>query len=89
MFIQTFDDFDMPMTLAVRGQLTEVGGKLLELLLASRFKHDIGAHGYYHRVFTELTHDEAEDEMHKISVGMKEYGLVPKPSFFLGIAWHT
>lgn len=82
LFIRIFDDFGMPMTLAVRGQLTEVGGKVLDCLLDSRFKHDIGAHGYYHSMFTEISHDKAEEELHKISAGMSEYGLIPKTFIF-------
>jgi hypothetical protein len=82
MFVEIFDALDIPMSLAVRGQLTEVGGKVLEVLLASKVKHDIGAHGYYHRKFTELTYDEAEEEMRMIMAGMKEYGLVPKTFIF-------
>jgi hypothetical protein len=82
LFINKFDCFDIPMTLAFRGQLTEVGGKILDVLIDSSSKHDIGAHGYYHTMFTELSRKNAEDELQKISIGMKEYGLSPKSFIF-------
>jgi hypothetical protein len=82
LFVEAFDDFGIPITFAVRGQLTEVDSQVLEVLLASRVKHDIGAHGYYHRKFTKLANDEAEDELRLISAGMKEYGLIPRTFIF-------
>jgi len=82
LFVKTFDEFGVPMTLAVRGQLTEVGGKVLDCLLESCVKHDIGAHGYYHSMFTEITPAEAEAELTKISAGMSKYGLIPKTFIF-------
>jgi hypothetical protein len=80
--VKAFDGFGIPITLAVRGQLTEVNSQVMEVLLSSRIKHDIGAHGYYHRRFTLLTHNEAEDELCKVSAGMKEYGLSPETFIF-------
>jgi hypothetical protein len=82
LFVETLDDFGMPITFAVRGQLTEVDGRVLEILRTSRVRHDIGAHGYYHRKFTRLANDEAEDELRMISAGMKEYGLAPRTFVF-------
>jgi peptidoglycan/xylan/chitin deacetylase (PgdA/CDA1 family) len=82
LFIETFDDFGIPITFAVRGQLTEVNSKVLDILISSRVKHDIGSHGYYHRKFTQLANKEAEDELRMISAGMKEYGLTPRTFIF-------
>jgi hypothetical protein len=82
LFIEVFDELGIPITLAVRGQLIEVNSNVLEVLLASRVRHDIGAHGYSHRKFTQLTHDEAEDELRMISTGMKEYNVIPKTFIF-------
>jgi len=36
----------------------------------------------YHRTFTQLSHDEAEDELRMISAGMKEYGVIPRTFIF-------
>lgn len=80
--VKTFDDFDLPVTFAVRGQLTEVKESVLEVLLRSAVKHDIGAHGYYHRQFTNLSYNEAEKELNMISIGLKKYGIVPKSFVF-------
>jgi peptidoglycan/xylan/chitin deacetylase (PgdA/CDA1 family) len=82
MLVETFDNFEIPVTFAVRGQLTEVNGSVLEVLLRSAVKHDIGAHGYYHKKFTDLSHGEAEEELNMISAGLKKYGVVPRSFVF-------
>jgi len=69
-FVETFNDFEIPVTFAVRGQLTEVNDSILELLLKSSIKHDIGAHGYYHKKYTNLSRNEAEKELNMISSGI-------------------
>ena len=55
---------------------------ILGLLLKSSVEHDIGAHGYYHREFTNLSRNEAENELNMISVGMKKFGIVPRSFVF-------
>ena len=82
LFASTFANFQIPATFAVRGQLTELKDSLLELLLESSVEHDIGAHGYYHRTFTYLSHIEAENELKLISKGMKKFGIVPRSFVF-------
>jgi peptidoglycan/xylan/chitin deacetylase (PgdA/CDA1 family) len=80
LFADFFNNFDIPVTFALRGQLTEVDTSLLRLLAKS--KHDVGSHGYYHKDFTRLTHDEAENELKMTSEGMKRFGIVPKSFVF-------
>jgi len=82
LFVEMFNDFEIPVTFAIRGQLTEVNDSILELLLKSSVKHDIGAHGYYHREFTNLSHNEAENELNMISAGMKKLGIIPRTFVF-------
>ena len=82
LFVETFNDFEIPVTFAIRGQLTEVNDSILELLLKSSIKHDIGAHGYYHSEFTNLCRNEAENELNRISAGMKKFGIVPRSFVF-------
>jgi len=82
LFVEMFDDFEIPVTFAIRGQLTEVNDSILEILLKSSVKHDIGAHGYYHREFTDLSRDEAENELKMISAGMNKFGFVPRSFVF-------
>lgn len=82
LFVEMFNDWGMPATFAIRGQLVEVDGSVLELLVESAVKHDIGAHGYYHREFTDLSHDEAEKELEMISVGMKKFKIIPRSFIF-------
>jgi len=78
LFFDTFNDFEIPVTFAIRGQLTEVNDSILEVLLRSSVGHDIGAHGYYHREFSNLSRNEAENELNLISEGMKKFGVIPR-----------
>jgi len=82
LFVDLFNDFEIPVTFAMRGQLTEVDNPILELLLKSPVKHNIGSHGYYHRRFKNLSHKEAENELNMISVGMKKFGIFPRSFVF-------
>jgi hypothetical protein len=82
LFLDLFNDFEVPVTFAIRGQLTEVDNSILELLLKSPVKHDIGAHGYYHKQFQKLSHNEAANELNMISVGMKKFGIIPRSFVF-------
>lgn len=82
LFLKMFEEFELPVSLAIRGQLMETDSLFMRNLLASKVNHDVGSHGYYHRQFTDLTAVEAEDELQKISVGMKKYGLTPKTFIF-------
>jgi peptidoglycan/xylan/chitin deacetylase (PgdA/CDA1 family) len=82
--IEFFNCLEIPVTFAVRGQLTEVKGSVLELLLESPVKHDIGAHGYYHKTFSSLSTLEAKRELELISLGMKKFNVYPKSFVFPG-----
>jgi len=82
LFVETFNDFEVPVTFAIRGQLTEVNNSILKILLESPVKHDIGAHGYYHREFTNLSRNEAENELNLISAGMNKFSIVPRSFVF-------
>jgi len=82
LFADILNGLEIPATFAIRGQLTEVNDSILEFLLKSSVKHDIGAHGYYHREFTNLSCNEAENELKMISVGMKKFGIIPRSFIF-------
>ncbi len=77
-FIKAFDEVEAPATFAMRGQLTEIDNPIIELILNSPVKHDIGAHGYYHKNFQTLTRDEAENELRLVACGLKKFGITPK-----------
>lgn len=81
-FLDLFNEFEVPVTFAIRGQLTEVKTPLLDDLLSSSIKHDIGAHGYYHTQFKNLTAEQAENELTLISNGMKKLNIKPKSFVF-------
>jgi peptidoglycan/xylan/chitin deacetylase (PgdA/CDA1 family) len=80
--LHLFEEFEVPVTFAIPGQLTETEGSLYELIKRSSIKHDIAAHGYYHRTFTSLSRSEAESELEKISIGMSKFKLEPKSFVF-------
>jgi peptidoglycan/xylan/chitin deacetylase (PgdA/CDA1 family) len=82
LFFEAFNNFEIPVTFAIRGQLTEVNNSILDFLLKSSVEHDIGAHGYYHREFTDLSRNEAENELNLISEGMKKFGIDPRSFVF-------
>lgn len=77
LFVQTFDRYSVPATFAMRGQLAEIH-ELPEKLLDSPIKHEIGAHGYYHKAFVNLTREEAFEELTLIARSMKYYGIKPE-----------
>jgi hypothetical protein len=76
LFIQSFDQYAVPATFAMRGQLAEING-LPEALLNSPTKHEIGAHGYYHKAFVNLSREEAIDELTLVAKSMKNYNIKP------------
>jgi peptidoglycan/xylan/chitin deacetylase (PgdA/CDA1 family) len=80
--VHLFEEMEIPATFAIRGQYTETDGSLYELIKRSSVRHDIGAHGYYHRSFTSLSCLEAEDELRKISIGMNRFSLKPRSFVF-------
>jgi peptidoglycan/xylan/chitin deacetylase (PgdA/CDA1 family) len=82
LFYETLNHFEIPVTFAIRGQLTNVKNSILEDLLKSSIEHDIGAHGYSHREFTNLSYFEAENELKLISKGMKKFGVIPRSFVF-------
>jgi peptidoglycan/xylan/chitin deacetylase (PgdA/CDA1 family) len=82
LFIDVFDDLGIPMTIAIRGQLNEVQSDAVDFIQRSKMKHDIGAHGYYHRMFTQLTEEEAEEEMSLTALGMNKLGIKPQSFIF-------
>ena len=82
LLLDVFNSFKVPVTFAIRGQLTEIDTSFLPLLLKSPLKHDIGSHGYTHRNFQDLSREEAEAELDMLSVGMNRYNIVPKSFIF-------
>jgi len=80
--IQLFNNYEIPVTFGIRGQLTEVDSSIFDLLLKSNVKHDIGAHGYYHRPFNVLSTNEANEEIKLLSEGMDKYGIKPTSFIF-------
>ena len=81
-FINLFNDFEVPVTFALRGQLAELDKPFMDLFLNSSVKHDFGAHGYYHKNFKLLTREEAEKELTLTAIGLKKLGIIPKTFVF-------
>jgi hypothetical protein len=82
LLLQAFNELELPVTFALRGQLTEVENSIVNLILESSTRHEIAAHGYFHKVFTGLSELEAEEELRMISTGMKKFGITPKSFVF-------
>lgn len=82
LFDDVFTELQLPVTFALRGQITEVDDSILAFLLKSRVNHDIGFHGYYHRKFTDLTRDQADDELSRIQAGSHKFGVTPRSFIF-------
>jgi len=82
LFVGLFENMSIPVTFAVRGQFVDVDNSIFKLLLDSSVKHDIGAHGYLHRRFKNLSHREAENELKMISASMKKFGIIPRSFVF-------
>lgn len=82
LLLQTFEELELPVTFALRGQSTEVDNPILKQILESNIKHEIAAHGYSHKVFTALSAIDAENELSMISAGMKNFGFEPKSFVF-------
>lgn len=80
--VDLFNSYEIPVTFAMRGQLTEVDDFILKLLRDSSVGYDIGAHGYYHRHFKNLSYKEAESELKMISAGMRRFGIIPRSFVF-------
>jgi peptidoglycan/xylan/chitin deacetylase (PgdA/CDA1 family) len=83
-FLDLFDEFEIPITFAIRGQLATVNSSILELLLNSPVSHDLGAHGYSHKRFKSMSRNEAEEELSMISEVMKDRGIIPRSFVFPG-----
>lgn len=82
LIIDFFDAFEIPATFAIRGQLLEVDTSILESLLESPIRHDIGSHSYYHRDFRGLSYDEADSELKIVSAAMRKFKITPKSFVF-------
>jgi peptidoglycan/xylan/chitin deacetylase (PgdA/CDA1 family) len=81
-FINLFNNFEVPVTFGIRGQLMEVDCSTLILIRDSPVRHDIGAHGYSHKSFTSLSRSEAEEELKKIHDEMEKFNIEPKSFVF-------
>jgi peptidoglycan/xylan/chitin deacetylase (PgdA/CDA1 family) len=82
LLIEFFDSMEIPVTFAVRGQLSEAKSTMLGLLLESPVGHDIAAHGYFHKTFTSLSALDAQRELELISFAMKKLDIDPKSFVF-------
>jgi len=80
-FIDLFNNFGVPATFALRGQLLDVDASIMNCFDKS-IKHDIGAHGYHHKLFTRLSSSKAEDELRRISMTMKRFDIRPRSFVF-------
>jgi len=76
--IDLFNGLGIPVTFAIRGQMLEVDTSVIETILNSPIKHEIGSHSYYHREFTSLPYNKASHELDLLSSAMDKIGVIPK-----------
>jgi peptidoglycan/xylan/chitin deacetylase (PgdA/CDA1 family) len=81
MLISMFEELELPVTFAIRGQLLEVDESIPKRLIKSPVKFDLASHGYYHRVFSGLTRIEAEHELSMVQEKMNN--LQNNPTSFI------
>jgi peptidoglycan/xylan/chitin deacetylase (PgdA/CDA1 family) len=84
MFLSLFEEFETQVTFAIRGQWLQLPNAALYRLLETSVKHDLGAHGYYHRNFKRLSHKEAENELAEVQTAMNRFNLAPSSFVFPG-----
>ncbi len=82
LLIDLFENLEIPVTFALRGQLLNVESSVVRRLVKSPVEFDIGAHGYSHKEFARLSPLEAEMELKMIAGGMKKFGTTPKSFVF-------
>jgi len=82
LILDSFDHYEIPVTLALRGQLFDVSPATVEALMSRSGEYDIGAHGYYHKSLTGLTHHEALHEFEMLREAMQSFNLEPKSFVF-------
>lgn len=83
-FLDLFEGFEFPVTFAIRGQWLDFPNDALDWLLDSSVKHDVGAHGYYHKRFKHLSRMEADFELAKTKAAMNRQNLTPTSFVFPG-----
>jgi peptidoglycan/xylan/chitin deacetylase (PgdA/CDA1 family) len=82
MLLDLFEELEMPVTFALRGQLFDVGSPIIERLLGSRVRFDIGGHGYYHRQFGRISRNQAEQELIMMDECMSKFAITPRSFVF-------
>jgi hypothetical protein len=82
LFIILFEKYGIPATFGIRGQTLEVDGSSLELVADSSVHHDIGSHGFSHKMFSKMSSQEADSELSKLAVLMKDYNVTPTSFIF-------
>ncbi len=80
MFINAFDNYEVPATFAIRGQLAELDFQVTNVF-GPKTNHEIASHTYYHKPFGSISLEEAEKELTLTSQGMTKLGL--KPTSFI------
>jgi hypothetical protein len=82
LFVGLFEDMGISATFAVRGQLLDRCNGSIDCLIDSSIPHDIGSHGYSHRQFSDLSFEEANDEIEKTTKAIKKLGITPHSFIF-------
>jgi hypothetical protein len=83
--IDLFDKYEIPATWAVVGKLIESGDdslfhnpRLFEYLLDAQVDHDIGLHSYRHLNFSNISKNEAENDLRSGVDSLSNWDINPK-----------
>jgi len=82
LIVAFFNELQIPVTFALRGQLFEVDDSILNLIVRSSVEHEIASHSYYHSDFTKLSRNKADNELRLLSEGMRDHRITPKTFIF-------
>jgi len=82
LLISMFENLEIPVTFAIRGQLLEADLSIPRRLMNSAVNFELASHGYYHRVFSALSRDEAARELILFQQASGKLGITPTSFIF-------
>lgn len=82
LLVDLFEEYEIPATIGLRGQLLDVKSSVIEYFMKSPVKFDLAAHSYYHKKFLMMPREEAEEELRKTSESMIRFGIKPRSFIF-------
>jgi hypothetical protein len=82
LFFEAFDKYEIPATFALRGQLLEVDGSLIDEFRSRSVEHEIGSHGFTHKSFTQMSYEEADTDLSFSEKIFRDFNIKPRSFVF-------